>query len=164
MRRRKARFRILLLRQAYWLSCWLPEEAVMNVRRIDRDPEGLWVRLTLNNGARLLDTGDRITVRGLIDDVAIDEMAECVGRRGWTEVEITGDPEFRTRMARELLLRGIEVRDCPLPPKEVAELRRRAGGFDWRTVGYADDGSVEPVAEPPAALPVPVPPWLGELG
>lgn len=151
-RKRKARFRILLLRRAYNLSCWLPAEAVLNLRRIDGDEQGAWVMLTLNSGTRLLDTGDRITVRGLVDDVAADELAECVERRGWREVDISGDPEFRVRMARELMARGVEVRDCPLPAEEQEELRRRAGGFDWRLV---DD----PAPEPPA----PRPPWATEL-
>lgn len=150
-RKRKARFRILLLRKAYRLSAWLPEEAVLNIRRIDQDPEGMWVRLTLNSGTRLLDTGDRITVRGVVDDVAVDELAECVERRGWDRVEITGDPEFRMAMSRELMARGIEVLDCPLSRDEQAELRRQAGGFDWRQVD-------EPAHVPPA----PTPAWAAD--
>lgn len=157
VRKRKARFRILVLRRAYRLSCWLPEEAVMNVRKIDFEPEGMWVCLTLANGARLLDTGDRITVRGLVDDVSTHEMAECVVRRGWQEVEVTGDPEFRVRMSRELMARGIEVKDCPLPKSEQARLRRESGGFDWRTVGIEDGQDRLPDAG--HEMPAPRPPW-----
>lgn len=66
-------------------------------------------------------------------------------------VSFSKEPEFRVRMARELLARGIEVRDCPLTADEQAELRRQAGGFDWRSL---DD----PAPEPPA----PRPPWVSE--
>lgn len=149
---RQRRFRLLLLRRAYPLAHWLPPEAVLHLARVDLDPEGTRLLLTLSSGTKIMDTGDRIVLQGRPDDVAVEEMAACVERRKWPLVEVSGDERFRMEMSRELLLRGIEVVDCPLPADEQAELRRRAGGFDWREVD-----------ELPAPLPVPVPPWANEI-
>lgn len=120
---RHRRFRVLLLRRAYRLVEWLPPEAVLNIRRIDEDPMGRFVRLTLHSGTQLLDAGDRITVRGVADDVAVDELVACVVRRGWRSVKVDGDEEFREAVARELLRAGVEVVDCPLDAEEVAAIR-----------------------------------------
>lgn len=127
-RERQLRFRALLLRRAYVLAEHLPLVAVLNLRRIDVDPSGRFVLLTLWSGTQLLDTGDRITVRGNADDVAIDELVACVQRRGWQAVEVNGSPEFRIGAARALLLCGIEVVDCPLSEGEQAILHTEAAG------------------------------------
>lgn len=160
-RARRERFRLLLLKRAYRLDAWLPPGAVANIRRVDWDETGARLLLTLVTGTHLLDTGDRITVRGLVDDVSTHEMAECVLRRGWQEVEVTGDPEFRVRMSRELMARGIEVKDCPLSRDEQARLRRESGGFDWRTVGIEDGQDKLP--EMGHEMPAPRPPWAADL-
>lgn len=149
---RQRRFRLLLLRRAYPLAHWLPPEAVLHLARVDLDPEGTRLLLTLVTGTKIMDTGDRIVLQGRPDDVAVEEMAACVERRRWPLVEVSGDEQFRTEMSRQLMLRGVEVVDCPLPAAEQAELMRQAGGFDWREVD-----------EPPAPLPVPVPPWATEI-
>lgn len=127
LRFRRERFRLLLLRKAYRLDCWLPPEALLNVRRIDWDDTGARLLLTLWSGTQLLDTGDRIVMRGHADDVSVREMAACVERRGWGSVVVEGDQRFSQEMARELLRRGIEVEDCPLLPGEVEALRAEAG-------------------------------------
>lgn len=152
---RQRRFRLLLLRRAYPLSHWLPPEAVLHLARVDLDPEGTRLLLTLTSGTKLLDTGDRILVQGHADDITVAEMAACVERRGWMMVEVSGDPAFRIEMSRELLSRGIEVADCPLPAEEAAALRREAGGFDWRLVDGTGDQDWVP--------PVPRPPWADQL-
>ncbi len=133
VRERRRRFRALLLRRAYSLSDHLPVEAVANLRRVDVDPDGKFVLLTLNSGTRLLDTGDRVTVRGVSDDIAITEVVACCARRGWQCVEVSGDEAFRLAASRELLRQGIEVLDCPLSLEEQTELRAEADshGFDW---------------------------------
>ena len=82
-RNRQLRFRALLLRRAYVLADHLPLAAVLNLRRVDTDPSGRFVLLTLWSGTQLLDTGDRVVVRGTADDVTIEEMVACAGRRGW---------------------------------------------------------------------------------
>nr|WP_249732312.1 LPD7 domain-containing protein [Roseococcus sp. SDR] len=144
LRLRRERFRLVLLRQAYRLDYWLPPEAIVNVRRIDRDKAGAWLLLTLWSGAQLLDTGDRITVRGKADDVAISELVSCVQRRSWASVVVTGDDEFRANASRELLARGIEVEDCPLSWDEQERLREQ----------FRAETEMAParVAEPQAAI------------
>lgn len=147
---RRAEFRAMVLRHAYGLNEWLPPEVVMNVRRVDVDGPTGRVLITLWSGTQLLDTGDRITVRGEADEIAISELVGCVMRRGWKVVEVTGDDEFRKAASRELLRRGIDVMDCPLALGEQERLRQEfhAGevpaspGEDqdaWR-----DEGAVRP--------------------
>ena len=133
-RKRRAAFLAVLLKRAYSLSEWLPPETLLHVRRVDVHPQTGTVLITLNSGTRILDRGDRITVRGTADDVAIKELVACVGRRGWTAVEVTGNEEFRTEASRALLLRGIDVVDCPLSEAERAALRGRGPGVDWEAV------------------------------
>ena len=124
---RQRRFRLLMLRRAYPLCAWLPPEAVLHMARVDWEPVSGRLLLVLTSGTRLLDSGDRILLKGHADDLSVSEMAACVERRGWPVVAIEGDPEFRAEIARELLRRGIEVEDCPLPEAEVTALRAEAG-------------------------------------
>jgi hypothetical protein len=97
---------------------------VLFVSRVDYDPASARLVLTLITGTKILDTGDRILLQGHADDVSVSEMAACVERRGWGSVVIEGTPEFRSEMARELIARGIEVVDCPLPWDEQEHLRK----------------------------------------
>lgn len=124
VRARKLKFRTMLIRRAYALNEWLDPAIVLNIARVDADGQGKFVLLTLTNGAQLLDTGDRITVRGEADDITIGEMVACVERRGWSVVEVSGDLEFRMAASRELILLGIEVLDCPLSALEIQEILR----------------------------------------
>ena len=148
VRERRLRFLALLVRREYKLSDYLPVEAVLALRRVDADRRGKYILLTLWSGTQILDTGDKITVKGPADDVTVAELAACVARRGWQAVEVDGDPEFRVAAARELLRAGVEVLDCPLSDEEQAELRGEAAGLGF-------DGSVLDAA--PAYIPVP--PW-----
>ena len=153
-RRRRAAFLAVLLRRAYSLSDWLPAETLLHLRRVDVHPGTGTVLITLNSGTRILDTGDRITVRGTADDVAISEMVACAARRGWQAVEVSGSDEFRREASRALLLRGIDVVDCPLSEAEQAALTGEGMGVDWEGVeagAYAESGSV------------PRPPWVDAL-
>ena len=127
-RERRARFRVMLLRRAYCLADHLPLDAVLNLARVDVDPQGRFILLTLRSGTQLLDTGDRVTVRGEMDDVALSELVACVQRRGWGTVVLTGDEGFRAAASRELLRRGIDVMDCPLDDDEQQALRQEAHG------------------------------------
>ena len=133
-RERQLRFRAMLLRHAYVLADHLPLTAVLNMRRVDVHPSGRFVLLTLWSSTQLLDTGDRITVRGTADDVAISELVACAARRGWQAVEVSGPGEFRVEASRALLLRGIDVLDCPLSEAEQAALRGEGVGVDWEGV------------------------------
>lgn len=145
VRERQLRFRALLLRRAYSLADYLPPEAVLNLRRVDHDPFNSFVLLTLWSGTQLLDTGDCITVRGVVDDVAVSELVACVERRGWGAVVLTGDDGFRMAASRELLRRGIGVVDCPLDEDEQETLRQEAAGL-----GPAMAGMEEAAAPVPA--------------
>jgi len=130
VRERKLKFRTMLVRRAYALHEWLDPMVVLHIARVDTDAQGKFILLTLTNGAQLLDTGDRITVKGDADDITIHELVECVVRRDWKAVEVWGDEEFRMAASRKLLMRGIEVLDCPLPESEIQEIQRsklRAG-------------------------------------
>lgn len=168
-KRRRAAFHALLLRNAYSLRGWLPLEALLHLERVEFDRERGHVLIVLTNGARIMDSGDRITMRGEVEDVSVAEMAECAVRKGWTEVEVWGDPEFRMAVSRELLLRGIEVRDCPLSPDEQAALRRkvavpageRLGGFDRGLVGMANDSGHMMAVEDDDVPSAPRPSWAG---
>ncbi len=148
VRERRLRFLALVVKRTYKLVDYLPVEAVLALRRVDVEEDGKYVMLTLWSGTQILDTGDKITVKGPADDVAVAELVACVARRGWQAVEVDGDPEFRVAAARELLRQGIKVLDCPLSDEEQAELREEAAGlgFDWAVLDEA-----------PAY--VPVPPW-----
>ena len=139
VRERQLRFRALLLKRAYRLTDFLPVEAVLALRRVDVEEDGKYVLLTLWSGTQLLDTGDRVTVKGRADDVAVLELVACVARRGWLAVEVDGDPEFRVAAARELLRQGVEVMDCPLSFEEQAGLRQEAAGtgFDAAALSQA---------------------------
>lgn len=149
-RKRRAAFLAVLLKRAYSLSEWLPPETLLHLRRVDVHPETGTVLITLNSGTRILDTGDRVTVRGTADDIAISELVACAERRGWQAVEVSGSAEFRAEASRALLLRGIDVVDCPLTPEEQAALRGEGPGVDWQELeagAYAEPGLV------------PRPPW-----
>ena len=123
-----AAFRAMLLRRAYCLADWMPPTAVMNMSRVDIDPQGRFVLLTLKSGTQLLDTGERVTVRGEVDDVAVEELVACAGRRGWKRVVLAGSDAFRKDAARALLRQGIEVDNCPLSKAEQEIIR--SGGAD----------------------------------
>ena len=143
-RERQLRFRALLLRRAYVLADYLPLAAVLNLRRVDTDPSGRFVLLTLWSGTQLLDTGDRITVRGTADDVAIEELVACAERRGWQAVEVSGSEEFRAEASRALLLRGIDVVDCPLSEEEQAALHGDGLGVDWEALDAMPEPEMVP--------------------
>lgn len=125
-RRRRTAFHALLLRQAYSIQGWMPPEMLVHLERVDVEPVTGRVVITLTTGALLLDTGDKITLRGEVDDISIAEMAQCILRKGWSEVILTGDDEFRVEMSRELLSMGVEVRDCPLTKEEQRKIREAA--------------------------------------
>lgn len=119
-RKKRARFHAVLLKKAYSIRDWLPPEALLHLRRVDIHPDtgrvliSLWPSMPGGDGARILDTGDRIVLRGEVEDVGAAEVAECAVRRGWGKVEVTGTEEFRREVTRELLKRGIEVEGYPL--------------------------------------------------
>ena len=112
-RRRRAAFLAVLLRRAYGLD-WMPAAALLHLSRVDVDTGTGSVLITLTNGARILDTGDRITLRGDVGELSVAEMAECALRRGWDSVVLTGNEDFRATASRALLRRGIRVVGCPL--------------------------------------------------
>lgn len=112
-RRRRAAFLAVLLRKAYGLD-WMPPGALLHLQRVDVDAGTGIVLITLTNGAHILDTGDRITLRGDVGELSVAEMADCALRRGWDSVVLTGNEEFRATASRALLRRGIRVIDCPL--------------------------------------------------
>lgn len=132
-RRRRAAFLAVLLRRAYRVG-WLPPAALLHLRRVDVDAGTGSVLITLANSARILDTGDRITLRGEVAEMSVAEMAECALRRGCGSVVLTGSDEFRASASRVMLRRGIRVADCPLSPAEQEVLRRPA-----EPSGYAGD-------------------------
>ena len=153
-RKRKAAFLAVLLRRAYSLSAWLSPETLLHLQRVDIDARTGTVLITLTTGTRILDTGDKVTIRGPIEDLAIKEMVACAARRVWQSVEVTGSHEFRVAASRALLADGIDVVDSPLSPGEQAALRGEGVGFDWSVLG--DEERDVPV-------PAPRPPWAEVL-
>lgn len=139
-RKRRAAFLAVLLRRAYGLD-WMPAAALLHLQRVDVDASTGSVLITLTNGARILDTGDRITLRGDVGDLSVAEMAECALRRGWSSVVLTGDQDFRATASRALLRKGILVVDCPLSEAEQAALLGADTRASWKK---HDAGGIEP--------------------
>jgi hypothetical protein len=137
--RDRSAFRASLIRKAYHLN-WLPESVVQNIKFVKVDADTPSVTLTLTTGTRIIDTGDRISLVGEVDDVSVDELVACITRRGWKSVELTGDDEFRREATRRLmrLVPPVEVKDNPLDPLERSAIRiEMAGdveGVDWESV------------------------------
>jgi hypothetical protein len=137
--RDRSAFRASLIRKAYHLN-WLPESVVQNIKFVKVEPDRPCVTLTLTTGTRIIDTGDRISLVGEVDDVSVDELVACVTRRGWKSVELTGDDEFRREATRRLmrLAPPVEVKDNPLDPLERSAIRiEMAGdveGVDWENL------------------------------
>ena len=155
-RRRRAAFLAVLLRRAYVLD-WMPAAALLHLSRVDIDAGTGSVLITLTNGARILDTGDRITLRGEVEELGVAELAECARRRGWKSAVLTGNEEFRLAAARALLRRGIAVVDCPLPLDEQHALL--ALGSARTRLGRGAEvlsGAVAPVAGVTSGPPVAV--------
>ena len=80
--------------------------------------------LVLLSGTRIVDRQDRIDVIGKADDVAVEEVAEAVRRRGWRAVSLEGDMDFRVAAAKALYAMSppVNVLHSPLSQFELAEI------------------------------------------
>lgn len=108
-------------RRLAWDDAWLPSVggAVVGV---ERDQRGAVIHL--DGGARVLDRGNRLTLAGGVTDAGLDALAEQAARHGWQQVEVTGPPAVRDRLARALEARGIQAVNHQ-PPAAPAVLGRR---------------------------------------
>ncbi len=120
---RRAAWIAVQLRQAYDTG-WLPPSVADRIVRVKVDEQAKAVVITLLSGTVLVDRRDRIDVVGRTDDMAVEELAEAVLRRGWDAVLVEGEPEFRVAVARRLaaLRPPVRVVDNPLSEYEIAEI------------------------------------------
>ncbi len=128
-RLRRESFMACLLRQAYSPDQWVSDETVANLARIELDRDLGRVTLHLRGGGRIIDTGDQLRLVGAPRDVAVTELLALVDRHDWQSVAIDGDPDFRQRVAAELLGRRPPVQVMGLTDDDRravdAELVRR---------------------------------------
>lgn len=154
-----------------WSDDWLPPVGGA-VTAVERDAKGAVLRLA--DGGRVLDRGNRLTLAGQVTDAGLDALAAQAARHGWGEVEVTGPPETRDRLARALEARGIQAVNHQ-PPAAPAVLGRR-----WapprptpapeapRRAQEAPRPRPAPVPAPevtlPTAAPAYRPPWVTQPG
>jgi hypothetical protein len=142
------------MRRAYD-SGWVPESVTVRLRdvRVDGDT----VVLTLVTGSRILDRPDSIEIFGQADDVAVSEIVEAVGRKGWPMVAVQGSMDFRVAAAKALLALDppIRVERSPLSEFEEAEIEdarhQKASLSPTALAGFTDkrtDRSVPGVGQP----------------
>ena len=120
---RQAAWIAIQLRQAYDTG-WLPPSAAARIARVKIDEQANAVVITLLSGTLLVDRRDRVDVIGRADDMAVEELAEAVRRRGWDAVVVEGDQEFRVAISRRLaaLRPPVHIVANPLSEFEIAEI------------------------------------------
>lgn len=120
---RRAAWIAIQLRQAYHTG-WLPPSVADRIDRVKIDEQANAVVITLLSGTLLVDRRDRVDVIGRADDMAVEELAEAVRRRGWDTVVVEGDQEFRVAISRRLaaLRPPVHVVANPLSEFEIAEI------------------------------------------
>jgi hypothetical protein len=132
-----------------WDDAWTPEVggAVASVEVGERG-----ATLHLAGGGAVLDRGDRLTLRGPVDDRALAALAAQAQRHGWRSVEVTGDPAFRDRLAAALQARGITASNVPQPSRAALRAAER------HLAASRPAPATTPVAAVPATSPRPAPP------
>ena len=122
-RARRQRWVAANMARAYDMA-WVPERLVANLDRVDVDADHGAIILVLLSGTRIVDRQDRIDVIGKADDVAVEEVAEAVRRRGWRAVSLEGDMDFRVAAAKALYAMSppVNVLHSPLSQFELAEI------------------------------------------
>ena len=122
-RARRARHLADLLRQHYD-QAWLPPSVADRLERVDLDPAARTATLRLRDGTAVVDHGDRLSAEGPLTDDAAAEIAAAAARHGWQKVTLTGNADFRDRVAMALALREPSIAaDHVLPPAAQARVR-----------------------------------------
>lgn len=85
---------------------WLPIVGGA-VIAVERDDKG--VRIVLSDGAAVLDRGSRLMLSGAVTNASLAALADQAARHGWQQVELTGPPEARDKLAAALAARGIKA-------------------------------------------------------
>jgi hypothetical protein len=133
-RRRAAHYKHRLLTGQYGpLDDW-PALAAM-VRRVDLAGDA-GPRVYLNDGSRVSDLGERLTVAGAWQgrgqgraepsDAAIVAMVALAKAKGWGSIELQGDERFKERAARAATRAGLTVANSELAETVACEKRRMA--------------------------------------
>ena len=140
-RARRAVWIAVQLRAAYDTG-WLPPSVADRIVKVQINAEARAVILTLVTGTLLVDRLDRIEIIGRADEIAITEITEAVRRRGWRNVEVQGDMEFRVAAAKALYAMEppVHVLQGPLSEFELAEID--------------DARALRPTFAPPALTPL----------
>jgi hypothetical protein len=94
-----------------WLDDWTPPPDAPHVRAVEPSPRETLLRL--DGGNAIVDRGDRLVLKGRVSDQSLAALADQAARHGWQQVEVTGDPAFRDRLAAALKVRGIDATNCP---------------------------------------------------
>lgn len=119
-------------------SGWVPPELVSAVKsvRYDEIRDCLWI--DMQDGSVIVETRDRIELRGEVTAAAVRQMVASAQLAGWTEVEVTGDKVFREAATIALLLKGITVTNHTLKGEALRryEMLRHATAASYAAVGY----------------------------
>ncbi len=158
---------------------WLPEELRKRVLGIERRPERGIAVIRLRSGARIIDSGDRLELRGASTMDSARILAQAAAAHGWQAVRISGDAAFKDKIAVELALMRPPIRveghqlsaeaqrrlDAELARR--SEISRRADEARERLSRSLGRSRAEPEKAPkpeeapsPAPLPRLVPPWV----
>ena len=101
----------------------LAPEVSLRVRSVRTDPDAGAVRVLLDDGTRIVDTGDQITGhwRGTEPpEGAVRAMIDMARVRGWATVNLTGDAAFQREAWLECQRQGIVVANYQPPADLVA--------------------------------------------
>lgn len=93
-----------LLRRKYNTK-WLPTSVANRISSISVDAKTGMAVLILKSGAKIVDYGDMLVLRGKWNYDALVELAACTERLKWDWVELTGSPSFKDNMTLILSLR-----------------------------------------------------------
>jgi len=106
----------------HWDARWTPK---VGGRITDVQIRRTGGMIVLDGGrSAVIDRGDIVTQRGKITDASIATIADQAARHGWRQVELTGDPAYRNRLAAALQVRGIATTNHgPASPEAITAAR-----------------------------------------
>lgn len=133
----------------------LSPEVARRIRSVRTDADAGAVQVRLEDGTRIVDTGDRITgfwSGSTPPEGAAAAMADMARVRGWSSVRITGDAEFLREAWLACQRAGIAVSNYD-PPADLAA--------QWEAEAQQTAKAVAPVSPPPDPDPPGPDPWAG---
>lgn len=86
------------------------------------------------------DSGAKLVTRETNSGIVSDMVATAV-HRGWTEIKVTGEPEFKRQVWMEASLKGLEVTGFKPTERDKQELEKLLDARDGRSIEPARDRS-----------------------